>query len=113
MICFYKYVLYFIEQEREESIQRSKRRSSNLDHELLMLPEGRKFSANFIVRGNMDYQQYKCSGCIKRRRTYCRCSPGTARCTECYASHYMESDVLVSTPVPNLVPWSLSFDCFC
>jgi Transposase IS4 len=102
----------YIVQEREENVRRSKRRSSNLDHELLTLPRGKKFSANFIVRGNMDYQQYKCSGCIKRTRTYCRCSPGIARCTECYASHYRESDILVSTPVPNSVTRSLSFDHF-
>jgi Transposase IS4 len=79
--------------EVTEASRRSRRRLSGKDHELLTLPKNRKFSANHIVPAAMAYPQFKCHDCPKKRRTYCSCSPGIIRCSDCYAEHVRDSDI--------------------
>jgi Transposase IS4 len=101
--AFSKELIYnrYIAQEQQEEHRRSRRTSRNLEHELTTLPKKRKFSVTRIVRANMDYQQFKCSGCPKRIRTYCRCTPGIFLCKECYAKHIAEQDIEFPMSVMN------------
>ena len=96
----------YIIKESEEGIRRSKRHNSS-DHELLSLPKKMKFSGTRMIKSNMEYAQFKCTGCKKRIQTYCRCSPGTIRCQECYALHIRSVEIVFDSPVPNSVAWSL------
>jgi Transposase IS4 len=93
----------YIQQEAEDGLQRSKRKSPNMDHEFLTLRVFTKFLVDKIVKANMKYAQFKCTDCTKRIRTYCRCSPGIMRCIECYAVHIREIDIMVGSPVRKLV----------
>jgi ribosomal protein L37AE/L43A len=77
----------YIVKETEEGVKRSCKRSSIFDHELMTLPQYKKFKSNKIVGSNMQYPQFRCGYCRKRTRKYCRCSPGVYRCQECYANH--------------------------
>lgn len=88
----------YIQQETQDELRRSKRKSINLDHEYLTLPVFSKFSNGKVVRSNMKYPQFKCNSCKKKIRTYCRCSPGVMRCIECYAIHVREVDIEVASP---------------
>jgi hypothetical protein len=45
----------YIQQEAEDGLWRSKRKSLDMDHEFLMLRVFAKFSVNKIVRANMKY----------------------------------------------------------
>jgi Transposase IS4 len=86
----------YIVKETEEGAQRSRKRSSTVDHELLTLFQFKKFKSNKIVASNMKYAQFKCGFCIKRTRKYCKCTPGIYRCQECYALHRASTEIEVS-----------------
>jgi Transposase IS4 len=83
----------YLRQETPEGARRSKRRVSGKEHELLTLPKNRKFLADRVVPSAMAYPQFKCHDCQKKRRTYCSCSPGIIRCSDCYAEHVRDSDI--------------------
>jgi Transposase IS4 len=76
----------------EFGVRRSKRKGNGEDHELLSLPKKTKFKQSSIVPSTSDYPQFKCVGCTKRVRTYCRCSPGVLRCNSCFAKHFAAAD---------------------
>lgn len=82
------------EEQIFDSQQKSKRARSEATsaskHELVTLPKKTKFKGIEIVESVAMYPQAKCSGCAKRVRTYCRCTPGTIRCQECYGKHLVE-----------------------
>lgn len=75
-----------------EKISDCKRICLGQKHELLTLPRKTKFRGFEIIESECQYPQTKCTGCPKRIRTYCRCSPGIVRCQECYAKHLIETD---------------------
>jgi Transposase IS4 len=99
----------YIQQEVVSGLRRSKRKSIICEHELLTIPRGKKFLVDKIISANMTYQQFKCSGCTKRIRTFCKCSPGIFLCKECYVNHCRDADIMVQTPVTNSVSRSLRF----
>jgi hypothetical protein len=68
-----------------------RKRTATKDHALIRLPKKMKFSGTALVSANMDYCQWKCSGCKNKVRTYCQCTPGIIRCAECYATHKADS----------------------
>jgi hypothetical protein len=87
MMIYNKYLL----EERlamNSPVRRSKRLCIETDHDLLTLPKKTKFYKTTIVESKTEYAQNQCSGCKKKTRTYCRCSPGLYRCKTCYAKHY-------------------------
>lgn len=82
---------YLIKEELKElpeSPRRSSRPSILAKHVIFSLPKKRKFCNTQIVESESNYPQFKCTGCHRRVRSYCRCSPGTIRCNDCFAKHY-------------------------
>ena len=76
--------------EREIEENRVLRSTKSKSHELLRLPINRKFKGSRMIRSNMTYGQYKCFGCKKKIRTYCKCTPGQFFCADHYADHIVE-----------------------
>ena len=69
-------------------LRRSRRNNNGEPHELPSLPKKTKFSRTNIVASVSNYPQFKCNNCNLRVRTYCKCSPGTYRCSKCFVKHY-------------------------
>jgi hypothetical protein len=92
----------YMHQEEFQINRRSKRKSVNLDHMHMTLPNFKKFVGNVMTAVSMKYGQYKCSSCPKKVRTYCICCPGKMLCVECYASHVREVNFMVGSPRLNL-----------
>ena len=82
-------------QYQDEEIRRSKRlRQRRNQHELLSLPKNHTFKNTTIVGCRTDYIQLLCSYCrVRRCRTYCACSPGTAMCKTCLSDHITLSEM--------------------
>ena len=76
----------YIKENRDKNRAMNKR-SRPLVHELLTLPCGKKFKDDKIVNSKIAYSQRTCSGCTKKIRTYCKCSPGIMRCHQCFFEH--------------------------
>jgi hypothetical protein len=57
--------------------------------ELLTLPPKKTFRHGRLATCKTTYIQLKCVGCPKKTRTYCSCSLGTPRCTQCFVTHCM------------------------
>ncbi len=91
---FSKELIYnnLIMKEREIEEKRVLRSSQQKIHELLKLPINRKFKGCRMVRSEMKYGQYKCFGCKKKIRTYCKCTAGVFFCADHYADHIVESN---------------------
>jgi hypothetical protein len=81
-----KYLIH----EQSENIRKSRRQSESQDHEWATLPPFKKFKQGKLQTSNMKYGQFKCVGCKKRTRKYCKCTPGQYLCQECYADHKKE-----------------------
>jgi hypothetical protein len=79
-----------LKEEEETEAKRVTRASKHLVHELVKIPRKMKFKGSRMVKAAMDYGQYKCIGCKKKVRTYCKCSPGVIYCPEHYAKHIVE-----------------------
>lgn len=77
-----------------KSIRKSRRKIEAHSHELLSLPKKTKFDGVKVVESVSDYPQFKCKTCNKRVRTYCRCSPGSIRCTTCHLRHVVECETV-------------------
>lgn len=89
---FSKELIYnnLIMKEVEDNEKRGTRSSNQLIHELVKIPKQMKFKGSRMVKSKMEYGQYKCVGCPKKVRTYCKCSPGVIYCSEHYAQHKVE-----------------------
>ena len=63
-------------------------------HQIMTLPPYRTFTGTQIKKCKTRYIQLQCE-CSKkvRVRTYCKCSPGTIRCTNCFANHVLDSQL--------------------
>lgn len=94
----------YIAIEQTDQIKGTKRASKQLDHEHVTLPAFKKFQGVRLVPHNMEYPQFKCKGCPRKVRRYCRCNPGIFYCVECYANHIREADVHHGTPVRRSGP---------
>ena len=77
-----------------KSIRKSRRKIEAHSHELLSLPKKTKFDGVKVVESVSDYPQFKCKTCNKRVQTYCRCSPGSIRCTTCHLRHVVECETV-------------------
>jgi hypothetical protein len=89
------YIDYLVQESKESPEGRSQNsRSMGVEeHELLTLPKKHKFLKNLIVCSVADHPQGKCFLCGRKVQTYCRCSPGTQRCSNCFAKHYAAVDI--------------------
>jgi hypothetical protein len=83
--------LIITQQENEE--RRATRSSIHTIHELCKIPKGMKFQGGRLTKSSMEYGQYKCVGCSRKIRTYCKCTPGMMYCSEHYAKHIMEVNI--------------------
>ena len=88
----------YFQEEEDMTPDLKRRRSREQGHTLTTLPKGKKFSGVRIVKAASDYPQHKCSGCDKRVRTYCSCTPGVYRCSECFGYHLSSRENNLSTP---------------
>jgi len=78
---------YIPQQEESPSRRTSARRPLVVAHQLNAVPVFKKFRRDGTLEDcKQRYQQRRCS-CGSRVRTYCACSPGIYRCTQCYADH--------------------------
>jgi hypothetical protein len=76
--------------EQKNDEKRVTRASAQYVHELCKIPKGKKFKGSRLVKSAMEYGQYKCIGCKRKVRTYCKCSLGVIYCPEHYAKHILE-----------------------
>jgi len=82
---------YLDESDGVNGRRRSRRSTIDVEHALLQIPDFHKFdNTGQLVRAKSRYPQAQCFCRKKRPRTYCRCTPGIRRCTECYAVHVTE-----------------------
>jgi hypothetical protein len=79
-------------QQDEEQLRRSPRSEATQTHSLRALPRGKKFLGSEMVSSDTPYPQKRCCGCQRKVRTYCKCSPGTIRCDDCFALHVLEAE---------------------
>lgn len=81
-------------QEKVAQEKRSDQGTGGLCHMIKSAPKkARKYDgAKWILDAKKTYQQYTCitKGCKKMVRTYCSCSPGHWRCTDCFIGHVTE-----------------------
>lgn len=91
---FSKELIYnnIIMKEQDMEAKRVLRSSKQSAHELIRLPKNKKFKGCRLVSSNMEYGQYKCFGCKKKIRTYCKCSPGLFYCADHYGIHIAASN---------------------
>jgi hypothetical protein len=71
-----------------DSAKKRRRGSTRPTHALNTLPKNCKFYNSSIVESQSEYPQFKCIGCNRRVRTYCRSSLGQIRCNDCFAQHF-------------------------
>lgn len=89
-------------EDDRQSKERRCKKQKQVHCELLTLPRKCAFDAHEptkLVKRKTEYNQRKCLCGRTRTRTYCKCSPGTHRCPECYADHRIEVAMANGRPV--------------
>ena len=71
----------------QEEPDRAAKRARVLGCKLVTIPKYFEFRGTELVASRSTYNQRVCSCRAARTRTYCRCTPGTYLCVECYARH--------------------------
>lgn len=66
-------------------------------HELVTIPKFKTFRGPDLVTCNTKYAQRQCSCRSCKCRTYCKCTPGVYLCTQCYAAHVAEGQLVPRT----------------
>jgi hypothetical protein len=78
---------YHQEASKPPSSRSSKRKRDLHGHELIKLPQYRKFRKNQIVKSKSKYPYNYCECKGSRVRTYCRCTQGLLLCSACFVTH--------------------------
>lgn len=87
-----------LEQEDRSKAPRVSPRATKTYHELVTLPTHKTFRGTELVTVSTTYAQRKCSCRATKVRTYCKCSPGTYYCKQCYAIHVAQGRILPQSP---------------
>ena len=80
----------YIDQD-EGDLRKSKRSLGEVTHTLLSIPRKKKFRGSQLVPSKCNYPQVTCIGKHRKTRSYCKCSPGVYRCSDCFAEHILET----------------------
>ena len=81
---------YLVTQEAQRRTREAA--TVDLEHSLTRLPPYKTFKKTRLHPCMTQYIQLKCA-CERRNRvrTYCKCSPGVMRCSECFKTHLIEA----------------------
>jgi hypothetical protein len=82
----------YLENKEEKKKYTVKKRSCNQEkHCHVSIPRKKTFHGIDLVRCKTEYIQLQCSGCRKRTRKYCACTPGRVLCDICFQKHILEA----------------------
>ena len=75
----------------KEKSRRSERKKAAISHEFMALPAYKNVSGTRIVNSQSRYPQATCvGGCGKKKRSYCKCTPGIIRCGQ----HFLDEEII-------------------